>query len=132
MKLLLSLLALVLTSCGSSVILDGSCVLSKVEKDNNTYYVGPCLDSEGQIEKVKVRWQNDEGIDLRATVARDGAVKITYRTDSGLNDSGIWVSWSPKSGVMLGAVPVEIVDVVEESPPTVDTEELLEDLSDNQ
>jgi|TARA_B110001454_G_scaffold132136_1_gene123062 hypothetical protein len=129
--LLLALMSITFTSCGSYII-DGNCVLSKVTKDNATYYVGPCFGKEGEVEKVKARWENGEGIEFQVSISRNSVIDIQYKVPvDPVTGNDLWVSWSSKSGVMLGTIPVELEEVIGNPFIAVDTDKLLKELSTN-
>lgn len=103
MKLAILCLTLMVASCGFPIVTDDGCVLQRYQKGNQTYHAGPCIDdTTGQIDSVRVQWKNEEGIKIMLTANKDKTVLVEYLSPSG---SGIWVEWSEKSGVMLGAVP---------------------------
>lgn len=116
----LTVFAATVTSCGIAVTEDG-CVLGKYTRGGSTYYAGPCVgpdkdgDGEADIDRFRVQWANDSGDRLRATyTTAAGAVLLEY-----LADSGIWVGWSSKSGVVLGPVPPQVEKAMQGEPEPV-------------
>lgn len=117
-SLTVTILVILLASCGGINLSSDGCILAAYQHNGSTYYAGPCLgtdldgDGNADIDRFRVEWVNDTGDKLRATYSRAGGeVLIEYRTPA-----GVWVGWSSKSGVSLGAVPPEVDEVLQ--PPT--------------
>lgn len=121
---------LLLPSCmpGVSVTSDG-CILGTYTKDGQTYLAGPCVGEKpapgtgSEVDRFRVEWQNPEGQHLRATywLKRSKSVLVEYKLDS-----GVWLAWSAKSGVMIGPVPPEVQSAMEGAPPSIPAPNIIE------
>lgn len=108
---IVSITSLLFVSCAGVRITPDGCVLGTYTKGGQTYLAGPCIgetldeDGRNQIDRFQVVWENQDGQTLRAVywVASKKRVQIEYRLES-----GVWLKWSSKSGVLIGPVPIEV------------------------
>lgn len=112
------IIALLFSSCanqGGVVIVDDNCLLYKTVKENRVYYAGTCFGPEGKLDSLKFMWENFDGTKLRAIVnTKTKAYKLEYFVpDISNKNRGIWIAWSSKSGIMIGAPPLEVVEAIE-------------------
>ena len=111
MKTIVFFLCLLFLSCGYPIVIsEDGCILQSYTQDGQTYYAGPCLGDKGQIDRGRFQWDNQDGVTLRLTVSNKRTY-VEYLTETG----GIWVEWDEKSGVVLGPVPVEAENHLENS-----------------
>lgn len=114
----LALAALTLPSCSGIGVTEDGCVLAAHRHEGNTYFAGPCVGPDGQVNRFRVQWQNATGDRLRATYPLNGSAAravIEYQASGGL-----WVRWDGKSGVLLGPTPPELpgsVPAMKTTPP---------------
>lgn len=96
-----------LSSCTGIRATDDGCLLGKVEGPEGTYWAGPCFkpgeDGKSNVDRYQVIWES-EGNTFRATYFTHAKtdLKIDYKVN------GVWASWDEDTGILLGAVPVEV------------------------
>jgi hypothetical protein len=116
-----SMAGVLLSSCGLSMTSDG-CALGTYVRNGKTYKAGPCVGSDGKINRLRVAWNNDQGDELQATVYQGlTPTLIEYR-----NKAGFWITWTSKSGVMLGQIPTEVETALKKDVATSVSAALLE------
>lgn len=98
--------ALTLPGCGGPVVLTPEgCVMREVERDGQRYSLGACLGADGEVERVVVEWESQDGVNFQATQYRDERGQlIRYRAGT-----GSWLAWSSETGIFSGPLPPEVV-----------------------
>jgi hypothetical protein len=115
MLLLIVSLSVLSTSCGSLSITEDGCILGSYQREGISYKAGPCVDSNGKVDRVRVQWENKEGQQIRATIYRKSkGTLIEYKIGEDL-----WIRWTAKSGVVIGPVPPEVAQSTAPQAATV-------------
>lgn len=109
----ISMAGALLTSCGTLSLTSDGCVRSVQEREGATYTVDTCLGPDGKIDRVRLGWTNDQGVEIQANIYRDKRpISIRYKK------AGLWLAWSEDAGISLGAeVPPEVATALEPEPP---------------
>lgn len=103
-----------LSSCGITVTEDG-CLLGNYKRGSSTYFAGPCVGTDSQVDRFRVQWENEDKQKLRATywTKEKRPVFVEYFTGA------LWLKWTSKSGVLIGPVPPEVGKALEGNPEPI-------------
>jgi hypothetical protein len=109
--LITALVVFILPACSSTslVFTPDGCILNRYTTDNGQEYkAGFCVDAEGKVNRAAVEWTNQTGQEFRLTVYKSKRYLLQYRPAP----NAPWISYSEKSGILIGPFPAQVAPVI--------------------